>query len=156
LTKDQVRKIDETFVETHLAKRLDEAGVSLPAAPTGPAGIFGETGVAGQMKEVAKTFVNEAIDSNGKPTHQLSPENQKLGTEMKVATETAIAEERLKNLLAKPIEHFRESRRRMEEIAEQIAVIAKESSFDKKGFTAELEKVRDALTAIKQKLDDLS
>ena len=153
LTKDQVRTIDDKFVEDQVQPRIpnNEFLTKESSTEIKGSGIFGSSSDAALAKEMTQRLINVAFDSSGQEQPIVNGPEHELGLEMQLAAENKINEKRLNQILTDPIKHFREARIKFEDISGKLSGLASDESFDFTEFAVELEKVSAVLATISDK-----
>ncbi len=150
LTKDQVRTIDEKFLDEEVQPRIpkNEFLATETLAQTSANGLFGSSSDVALAKDMTKRLINVAFDASGQEQPIVNGPEHELGLEMQLAAENKINEKRLNQILTDPIKHFREARIKFEDISGKLSGLAKDESFDFTEFAVELEKVSAVLAKI--------
>jgi hypothetical protein len=153
LTKDQVRTIDDKFVEDQIQPRIpkNEFLTKESSTENKSSGIFGSSSDVALAKEMTQRLINVAFDASGQEQPIVNGPEHELGLEMQLAAENKINEKRLNQILTDPIKHFREARIKFEDISGKLSGLANDESFDFTEFAVELEKVSAVLATISDK-----
>lgn len=157
LTKDQVRSINEDFLDDHVADQIPENPLLIPESPTSSSTLFGAGGASGRQPEqimrIVKKVYEEKSSSAGEAP-KANPEHAELGQEIKLAAENKINAERLATMLQDPIKQLRDARIKFADFGSQLSQLKSEKSFDIVAFKNELQKVQEEINKISQNLTE--
>lgn len=155
LTKDQVRSINEDFLDDHVANQIPGNSILDLDPPAASSTLFGPGASSGrqpdQIKRIAKAIYDDKETSAG-GSSSANPEFAELGQGFKVGAENKINAERLSTMLQDPIKQLRDARIKFGDFGSQLSQLMSETSFDIEAFKLELQKVQDELDKINQKI----
>lgn len=148
VAKDQVREIDEDFIQEEVVKRLDnDAALAVLkkeelASPDGLDELVGKDSSEYDPKKFAEILVRqktgEPSDGGDIPNAEVLGKIEKA---MRLGAEEKITEQKLQNYLAEPSDVLRESATQLEKILEKYTQISATAGFDKGKFEFELKKI---------------
>lgn len=158
-TKDQVREIDEDFLDTHVIGRVKDASRSFLEA----ARIGGQSGddLDGLIDDedyqesinpqllVKKVlaFRQSSDDSNIDTNHEEQIED--ISEAIRLGALAIIAENNFQSMLTEPADVLRETRLKLENIKEKFPELVATAGFDSSKFGYELKKVSDVVADIR-------
>lgn len=163
LNKDQVRAIDEHFVEERLLPRLSDSDSAelrdhlesyrVETVNDGLDDLFGEqTSPSIDMKKTLKDFLNDEStrDGDGEITKDLSGLYGKLAFNARRATEAIIDEQKLANANAAPGETLKEARVKIQTLRHKLPFMMSDPAFKKDKFIYNLEELMEELEKLQQ------
>jgi hypothetical protein len=166
LNKDQVRSIDENFVENILLTRLNDEeskelrhyieGYKPETSNDGLDDLFGDQKTQSiDMKKALKDFLNNASnrDAEGNVAKDLTGIYGPLAFTARRATEAIIDEQKLVNANAAPGETLKEARVKIQALRHNLPSIMRDPSFKKSKFIYNIEELMNELEELQQVLN---
>jgi len=163
LNKDQVRSIDENFVESKLLPRLNDEdskdlrahveGYRVETSDDGLDDLFGEqTTPSIDMKRALKDLLNDSSnrDDEGDVIMDLTDIYGKLTLAARRATNTLIDENRHENVNAAPGEALKEARVKIQALRHKLPAMMRDPNFKKDKFTYNLDELIDELEELQK------
>lgn len=147
VAKDQVREIDEDFIEDEVVKRIDSPAAldvlrrQNPEVNDGLDELVGKATHEFDPKQFARVLVQQKIGASSTDTNETQEALVQIEKAMRLGAEEKITEIKLQNYLAAPSDVLRESATQLEKILEKYSVISGTSGFDKGKFEFELKKI---------------
>jgi hypothetical protein len=135
LTKDQVRIIDEDWVEPH-----DSTGDSVIPKP--------------EENELGKV-INERFDDQGRVKLPDDPEEVEIAKKQRAKAENQIAAERMKNILGKPQDLLEDATKKINDLLLELSELADDGEFDKAKFLESASKLQTSYETLSGKLAEL-
>ena len=159
-TKDQVRIMDEDFLDEEVAQRLagKPEALTLISSETGPVSVDGLEELLGghtspkfKPEEFAVKLINASVSHEGQVLPDLDEAFQEVGRQIKVAAEEVINRQRLENLLEEPAELISEARFNISNIAEDLGEIVQQNGFNAGKFEYELKQLAKSVEDLASK-----
>jgi hypothetical protein len=135
LTKDQVRIIDEEWVEPQ-----DSKGDSVIPKP--------------EENELGKV-INERFDDQGRVKLPDDPEEVEKAKQQRAKAENQIAAERIKNILGKPQDLLEDATKKINDLLIELSDLADDGEFDKAKFLESASKLQASYEKLSGKLAEL-
>jgi hypothetical protein len=163
VNKDQVRAIDETFLEDALIKRVKgtEAEVFLQKFEsvrgqdsldellgTNPTGHLPKVDLRAAVTEILNTTMNESGFLNEEKLENF----HELKKHIRTGADSLIDEEKQNQLRSQPSERLSEARMRIEEIADRLPDLFKMPGFDQRKFEFESKKALKSIISLNEEL----
>ncbi len=162
VNKDQVRAIDEDFMEDNLAQRVDgnSAGSFLEQFERVSQGdplddlldSEGSNEPRVDFREAVAQVLTQTLEPNGQMNEEELENFHELTKQMRAGAEAVIEQEKQNNSRMEPAERLGEARMRIEDIAERLPELFKDSSFDTRKFEYETKKVLKAVSQLHEEL----
>ena len=163
VNKDQVRAIDEDFMEENLAQRVggNAAGSFLEkferiTKPDPLDDLLNATASNDphvDFRAVVSQVLTEAVEPTGQMDEEALENFHELKKQMRAGAEAVIEQEKQDNSRMEPSERLGEARMRIEDIAERLPELFKDTSFDRKKFGFETKKVLKAVAQLQEELE---
>jgi hypothetical protein len=160
-TKDQVREIDEDFLETHVLNRVSETSKAFLEASTT---VSTSTDDLDDLLDDedrpasinAKALVARVLEAQESTTTELTEttedEIEDIAEAIRLGAIAIINENNLQSMLTEPADILRETRLKLENILEKFPQLVSTKEFDSSKFGYELKKVSDVVAEIKNVL----
>ena len=155
VSKDQVRAMDELFLNDEVFKRLEGKSEIISLIQSTPKEIksddldqlLGNNHVSNiDVKGFAKKLIKEMVTDSGTILPELSEPFEEIRKQMRISAEDVINQQRLSSYLAEPAEKLREARIDIENIKSNIGEIAAQTAFKPGEFEYELKRISKAVT----------
>lgn len=163
VNKDQVRAIDENFLEDALSKRAEgtNAQVFLEKFESVKGQdsldeLLGQNQSDNSQKVDLRAAVSEILNESMKESGFLDEEKledyHELKKHIRTGADSLIDEEKQKQLRSQPSERLSEARMRIEEIADRLPDLFRDPSFDQRKFEFESKKALKSITSLNEEL----
>jgi hypothetical protein len=162
VNKDQVRAIDEDFMDNALLKRVEnnDAGRFLERFARVPGqdsldDLLGSVDTIESRidtREVVATLLNSVQDQFGNLDDQKLDDFHELKKAIRTGADAIIDDEKQNQLRSQPSERLSEARMRIEEIGDRLPDLFKDPVFDSKKFGFEVKKLQKAVASLSEEL----
>jgi hypothetical protein len=162
VNKDQVRAIDEDFMEDNLAQRVsgNSAGTFLEqferVAQGDPLDELLDSQSSNEPQVDFRAAVSQVLSETVEPSGHMNAEAlenfHELTKQMRAGAEAVIEQEKQNNSRMEPSERLAEARMRVEDIADRLPELFKDGSFDRRKFEFETKKVLKAVNQLNEEL----
>lgn len=161
LNKDEVRAIDEDFVDAALISRIqdDETKQLIESVKKTPiksalADLLDptENSISYDMSEIAKKIISNTLDDGSLDPAKIDKFSS-LYNAMRLGARNTIESELQKNMLNEPIAYLNEVKLKIEELTGQLPEFVKAPGFDKQKFVFEAKKTLKALGQLQDELN---
>lgn len=159
--KDQIRALDNDFVEDELKKRVDARSERFLSQHSRPVDddlgdlIDGSDEVL-DLRSVASEIVKTALGEDGLLQDEALEEFAGLRTAIRRGADSVIDKEKLAKEVKAPSETLKEARMNFEDVVENLPYLYKEEGFDAKQFQYEADKVTRAMKRLSDELKRLA
>jgi hypothetical protein len=163
LNKDEIREMDEFFVEEIILDDLDgdelEAFISAYKPNTNDPDVLDEllgegpaTGI--NLRLLASSIAARVIDDDGAISDGLIDENfKKLHTKVRKGARQIREDRILTEMRDEPIEYLQDVTKRVQDLADRIPTLFRDTEFDAPKFQYQAKKTEKAIAALQDALD---
>lgn len=161
LNKDEVRAIDEDFVDSALISRIQDDETkqlieSVKKTPTKSALADllepSDNSTSYDMSEIAKKIISNSLEEGSLDPAKIDKFSN-LYNAMRLGARNTIESELQKNMLNEPIAYLNEVKLKIEELTGQLPEFVKAPGFDKQKFVFEAKKTLKALGQLQDELN---